>query len=53
MANVELHDKLLHMTHKDRKQFELKLKNNSERYDTFKEWQKSYMKWFPDKKIDY
>lgn len=53
MANVELHDSLLHMTPEEREKVELNLKKNSKKYKGFKEWQKSYMKWFPEKKINY
>lgn len=54
MSNVHLHDDLFNMDANERTQFELELKSEDERlYNGFKEWQKSYMKWFPEKKIDY
>ena len=51
ISNMNLHEELMNMDTDERMQLELKLKEEDERmYNSFKEWQKSYIKRFPNKK---
>lgn len=51
ISNMNLHEELMGMDTDERKQLELELKKENERtYYSFKEWQKSYIKRFSNRK---